>query len=74
VGVGVPVESNFLHSSRPALGSTQPSIQWVLGALSPGVKQPGRGADHSSPGSAEVKKIWILYIHCPIRLHGLVLN
>jgi hypothetical protein len=25
------------------------------GAVSPGVKRPGRGADHSSPSSAEVK-------------------
>jgi hypothetical protein len=45
--------------SRPALGSTQPPIQWVPGALSPGTKRPGREADHSSPASAEVKKMWI---------------
>jgi hypothetical protein len=52
---------NFLFStsSRPALGPTQPPIEWVLGALSPGVKRLGRGADHSPPTSAEVKKIWI---------------
>jgi hypothetical protein len=38
---------NFLFStsSRSALGSTQPPIQWVSGALSPGVKRPGREAD-----------------------------
>jgi hypothetical protein len=29
-------------ASRPALGPTQPSIQWVPGVLSPGVKR-GRG-------------------------------
>jgi hypothetical protein len=42
--------NNFLFSksSRPALGSTEPPIQWVLGALSPGVKRPGREADHTS--------------------------
>jgi hypothetical protein len=34
VGVRVPVES---MSSRPALGSTQPPIQWVPGAHSAGV-------------------------------------
>jgi hypothetical protein len=33
-----------------------PPIQWVLGDLSPGLKRPGREADHSSPTSAEVKK------------------
>jgi hypothetical protein len=29
------------------------------GALSPGVKRPGREADRSSPISAEIKKMWI---------------
>jgi hypothetical protein len=45
---------HFSISSRPALGSTQRPIQWVLG-----VKRPGREADHSPPTSAEVKKMWI---------------
>jgi hypothetical protein len=42
-------------SSRPVLGPTQPPIQRVLRALPPGVKRPGRDADHSPPTSAEVK-------------------
>jgi hypothetical protein len=52
---------NFLFStsSRPALGSAQPRIQWVPGALSPGLKRPVREADHSPPDSAKVKKMWI---------------
>jgi hypothetical protein len=52
---------NFLFStsSRPALGPTQPSIQWVPGDVFPGVKRQGRETDHSPPASAEVKKIWI---------------
>jgi hypothetical protein len=63
-GVGVPSPGrvkNFLFctSSRPALGSTHPPIQWVLGALSAGVKRPGREADYSPPSSSEVKKMWI---------------
>jgi hypothetical protein len=41
--------------SSPALGSTQPCIQWVLGAVSLGVKQLGHEADHSYPSSAEVE-------------------
>jgi hypothetical protein len=49
----------FSKSSRPALGYTQPPNQWIPGALSPTVKRPGREADHSSPASAEVKKMWI---------------
>jgi hypothetical protein len=63
VGVQVPFGSRIFSSpsksSRLALGSTQPSIQWVPGVLSPGVKWPGREADHSPPASAEVKKMWI---------------
>jgi hypothetical protein len=52
---------NFLFSmsSRLALESTQPPIQWVLGALSPGVKRQGREADHSPSASAKVKKMWV---------------
>jgi hypothetical protein len=53
------VKNCFSTSSRPALGSTQPPVQWVPGAFSPGVKRPGREAEHSPPTSAEVKKMWI---------------
>jgi hypothetical protein len=45
----------FTTVSRTALGPTQPPIQWVPGALSLGVKRPGRRADHSPPSIAEVK-------------------
>jgi hypothetical protein len=47
---------NFLlfTSSRPALGPTQPPIQWAPEDLSPGVKRPGCKFDHSPPSSAEV--------------------
>jgi hypothetical protein len=45
----------FPTVTRPALVPTQPTIQWVPGALSPGVKQQGHEADHSPPSSAEVK-------------------
>jgi hypothetical protein len=63
----------FSKSSRPALGSTQSPMQWVPGALSPRVKRPGREADHSPQARGEVKNV-DLYIHSPIRLHGVVLN
>jgi hypothetical protein len=53
----------FTTISRTALGSTQPPMQSVPGALSPGVKQPGRKADHSPPSSAEVKECMELYFH-----------
>jgi hypothetical protein len=53
---------NFLFSmaSRPVLGPTKPHIQWVQGALSPGVKWPGCDPDHSLP--------------FPIHLNCIVLN
>jgi hypothetical protein len=52
---------NFLFStsSRLAVGPTQPPLQCVPGALSPGIKWQGREADHSPPASAKVKKMWI---------------
>jgi hypothetical protein len=43
----------FSIMSRLALGPIQPHIQWVPGAVSPGVRR--HEADHSSPSSAEVK-------------------
>jgi hypothetical protein len=46
----------FSTSSKPVMGPTQPPIKWVPGALSLGVKRPGREANHSPPISAEVKK------------------
>jgi hypothetical protein len=60
VGVRVPEGSRiFSKSSRPALRFTQSPIQWVRGAVFPGVKRPGREVDHSPPTSAEVKPMWI---------------
>ena len=46
---------DFPHLSRPALGLTQPPVQWVSG-LSRGKKRPGRDADPSPPSSAVVMK------------------
>jgi hypothetical protein len=55
----------FTTASRTALGPTQPHIQWVPGALSLGIKRPGREANHSSPSNAEVKEWVELYFHSP---------
>jgi hypothetical protein len=41
----------------PALGPTQPPIQWAPEAISPGVKQTGCEADHSLPSSAKAKNV-----------------
>ena len=45
-------DENF-RPSRPALGPTQPPVQWVPG-LSRGKVRPGRATDHSHPSSAAV--------------------
>jgi hypothetical protein len=44
----------FATASRPALGPTQPPIQWLSEALSPEVKRPGREADQSPLSISEV--------------------
>jgi hypothetical protein len=56
---------HFSLSSRLSLGPTQPLVKCVQGALSPGVKRPGRKSDHPSPNSAEFKKTWI-YTSTPL--------
>jgi hypothetical protein len=43
-------------------------------ALSLGLKRPGREADHSRPSSAEAKECVEVYLHSPIRHHGVVLS
>jgi hypothetical protein len=60
----------FSTSSRPTLGPTESPIQWVLGALSSGVKPPGLETDHSPPSSAEDKNGGAI----PPVLHGETLH
>ena len=57
---------DFPHPSRPALGPTQPPVQWGTGSF-PGVKRPGRGVDHTPPPCAEVKERVELYLYSPSR-------
>jgi hypothetical protein len=58
----------FTTVSRTALRPTQPPIQWVRGALSLEVKQPGLEADHSPPSSAEVKE-YAFMAWCSLKKH-----
>jgi hypothetical protein len=47
----------FLFATAPklALGPIQPPIQWIPGALSPGVKRPVRVAEHLPTSNVQVK-------------------
>jgi hypothetical protein len=76
VGDRVPVGSRiFTSPNRPHRLWGPPNLlsKGYGGALSPGVRRPGREVDHSPPTSAEIKKMWI-YTSTPIHLHGIVLN
>jgi hypothetical protein len=73
VGVQVPVGARiFSLLRRPDrfLRSSKPPIQWVMAVLPLGVKWPGRQADHLCRGQENMD----LYIHSPMRLHGLMLH
>ena len=54
---------DFPHPSRPALGPTQPPIQWVPG-LPRGQKRPGRGDDHPPLSSVEVEGRVEAFVAC----------
>jgi hypothetical protein len=63
----------FTTAFRPALGPTQPLIQWAPGTLSLGVKRPESEADNSPSSSPEVKNAWSYFSAPPIiHLHGVV--
>jgi len=66
------------YSSLPLsirdLVPTQPPFQWLLGALSLGVKRPGRESDRSPPFSADVKNAWSCISISPLRLHSVMLS
>jgi len=57
-----------------ALGPTKPPIQRVPGALSLGIKLPGRETDLSSLSTAKIKNEWSYTSAPSICLHGLVLS
>jgi len=56
------------ETSRPALGSTQPLIQYVPG-FCPQLKRPERDNDNASSSSAEVRNEWKLTSIPPVWLH-----
>jgi hypothetical protein len=53
--------------SRPALGPTQPPVQWVPGVLSPGVKRSqGMTLTTHPQSSAAVNNEYELYVLSPL--------
>jgi hypothetical protein len=51
----------LLHSAQTGSGAHPALFQWVPGALSPGIKPPGREADYSPPTSARSRKCGSLH-------------
>jgi hypothetical protein len=49
------IQATEQTASRPSLGPSQPSAQWVQGAPSPGIKRREREVDHWPTPSAQVK-------------------
>jgi hypothetical protein len=66
----IPVKRCFWSPLRPVLGLLF-SVYW--GLFPPGVKRPGREADHSLVSSAEVKNAGAIAL-LPLHLHGVVDN
>jgi hypothetical protein len=62
------------HHVQNSSGAHPASYPMGTRGSSLGVKRPGREADHSPPSSAKVKECMELYLHSPIRLHGVVLG
>jgi hypothetical protein len=76
-GIRVPVGEDFspLHVVQTSSGAHPASYKMSTGENSfSGVKRLGSDAEYSLPTSAEVKIYVDLYIHFPVRLHGVVLN
>jgi hypothetical protein len=67
---------NFSLHHRVQNGSVAHPASYPMGKKGsfPGVKRPGREAGHSPQSSAEIKVCIELYLHSPIRLHGVVLS
>jgi hypothetical protein len=61
VGVRVPVGSTIFSPPIVQTGSGAHPASYTMGTGGsfPGIKRPGREVDHSTPTSAEVKKMWI---------------
>jgi len=58
--------------SKLALGPTQPPVQWIPEALTPGIKW--HEADHSLPSGAKVKNTWDMWVAMQVSYVSCVTN
>jgi hypothetical protein len=67
---------NFSLHHRVQNGSGVHPASYLMGirGIFLGTKRQGREADHSAPSSAKAKECVELYLHSPIRLHGVELS
>jgi hypothetical protein len=70
-GKKILVEARFFVPSRPALGPTQPHVQWVP-VLSPEVKRPGSCVNTHPPLALRLKKEKSYTSTPPLGRHGLL--
>jgi hypothetical protein len=54
---------------RPAVGSSQPSIQWVTGAFPTDIKWPGHETDYLHLSRADVKKAFMVCVGKPLTFY-----
>jgi hypothetical protein len=62
------------HRLQTGSGTDPASYPVVAGGSFPEGKQLRCETDHSPPSSAEVKEYVELYLHSPIRFHGVVIS
>jgi hypothetical protein len=65
---------SLYHRVQNGFGARPASHPMGTRGSFPGVKRPGREADHSPPSSAEVKNIWSYTSTPPISLNGVLLS
>jgi hypothetical protein len=66
---------NFSHLHNVHTSSGAHPVQWILVAVSSAVMQQGREPDRPlTPIYCRCLRMVQLYLHSPIRLHGVALN
>jgi len=77
MGVRFPAGAGIFfprHRVQTSFGTHSAYCLMGTGGSLPGIKRPGREADHSPPSSSEVKNVCKYTCTPRLRLHGVVLN